>query len=70
MNLLLNKISFAKSFGKKFRKTLPLDYKKGHKHSHKNTHAIPLEVKDKLLKVFKHFIKEQKGRGLGKNKIT
>jgi hypothetical protein len=64
MNSLLTKISFAKSFGKKFRKTLPLDYKKGNKHSHKNTHAIPLEVKDKLLKVGFIFNLEQKRRRL------
>jgi hypothetical protein len=44
------KAEFGRKFAKTFRKTLPLDYKKGDKHIHKNTHAIPLEVKDRLMK--------------------
>lgn len=43
--------AYFASFGQTFRKNLPLDYKKGNKHTHRNTHAIPLNVKDKLLKV-------------------
>lgn len=42
--------SFAK-FAQTFRKQLPLDYKKGNKHTHRNMHALPLQVKDSLLKV-------------------
>lgn len=43
--------SFSRKLGKSFRKKLPLDYKKGDRHTHRNTHALPLEVKDKLMKV-------------------
>jgi len=43
--------AFFASFGQTFRKGLVLDYKKGNKHTHRNTHAIPLKVKDRLLKV-------------------
>lgn len=51
MNLTLRiQATFAK-FGQSFRKTLPLDYKKGKKNTHRNPHALPLRVKDDLLKV-------------------
>lgn len=45
------KAGFAKQIGQTFRKKLVLDYKKGNKHTHRNPHAIPLEVKDAILKV-------------------
>lgn len=50
LNLQLT-AGFARQYGRTFRKKLVLDYKKGDKHTHRNTHAIPLEVKDALLKV-------------------
>ena len=37
-------------FAQTFRKSLPIDYKKGNKHTHRNMHALPLKVKDDLLK--------------------
>ena len=52
---MLGNLTLQFNFGVKrfqtFRKKLPLDYKKGDRHSHKNTHAMPLPIKDKLLKV-------------------
>lgn len=50
--LTLRLSAFFASFGQTFRKTLPLDYKKGNKHSHHNPHALPMRVKDSLLKVY------------------
>lgn len=49
------------SFGQTFRKTLPLDYKKGNKHSHRNTHALPLHVKQSLLKVTRTLSQTKRG---------
>lgn len=51
MNVLLTQIQFGVKRFKHFRKTLILDYKKGGKHDHKNQHALPLELKRKLLDV-------------------
>ena len=51
MNRLVTEISFGVKRFKQFRKKLVLDYKKGGKHAHRNPHAIPLELKQKLLKV-------------------
>lgn len=52
---LLTTVSFGlKRHFKKFRKTLrkeALDFKFGDKHTHKNPHAIPLELKRKLVNV-------------------
>ena len=53
--------SFTIHYAQSFRKKLPLDYKKGNKHDHKNTHAIPLLVKDRLLKVNSISIQSHKG---------
>ncbi len=51
MNSLLFNIQYGLARFKSFRKRLILDYKKGDKHSHTNPHAIPLELKQSLLKV-------------------
>lgn len=51
MNTLLTQIQFGVKRFANFRKRLVLDYKKGKKHDHTNPHAIPLELKQKLLKV-------------------
>ena len=51
MNILANKITFGVKKFKQFRKSLVHDYKKGKPQDHKNPHAIPLELKQKLLKV-------------------
>lgn len=50
--LTLRISAFFASFGQTFRKTLTLDFKKGNKHTHRNPHALPMKVKDTLLKVF------------------
>lgn len=59
---LLTTISFGiKRHFKNFRKHLRrdvADYKFGNKHSHKNPHAIPLELKRKLVNVLQILIKE------------
>lgn len=66
MNTLLTQIQFGLKRFKNFRKRLVLDYKWGNKHAHKNTHAIPLELKQELLKVHpSHLVQE--GRRLEKN---
>lgn len=52
MNTLLTQIQFGIKRFANFRKRLVLDYKKGNKHDHTNPHAIPLEIKQKLLKVY------------------
>lgn len=64
--LTLRLSAFFASFGQTFRKTLPLDYKKGNKHSHANPHALPLRVKDSLLKVFLIIIFRAKKAEIGK----
>lgn len=51
MNTLLTRIQFGLKRFANFRKKLVLDYKKGGKHDHTNPHAIPLELKQKLLNV-------------------
>lgn len=51
MNTLLTQLQFGVKRFANFRKRLVLDYKKGKKHHHTNPHAIPLELKQKLLKV-------------------
>jgi hypothetical protein len=51
MNNLLTSVNYGVKRFKHFRKKLVLDYKKGSPHDHKNPHAIPLELKQKLLNV-------------------
>ncbi len=63
---LLTTITFGlKRQFKNFRKILKrqaLDYKFGNKHTHKNPHAIPLQLKRKLVNVMIIFkIRAKKG---------
>ena len=51
MNNLVTSLNFGVKRFKQFRKHLVLDYKHGGKHDHRNPHAIPLPIKDRLLKV-------------------
>ena len=51
MNALLLNISFGLKRFKQFRKHVPVDFKRGDKHAHRNPHAMPLQVKQQLLKV-------------------
>ena len=54
MNALTTKLTFGVRRFAQFRKKLILDFKKGGKHDHRNTHALPLELKAKLLNVCPH----------------
>ena len=51
MNTLTTKIVFEIRRFANFRKRLIHDFKKGGKHDHRNQHALPLELKEKLLNV-------------------
>ena len=51
MNTLLTRIQFGLKRFKHFRKTLGDDYKKAGDHEYTNSHAIPLQLKEKLLNV-------------------
>ena len=65
MNILVTRLEFGVKKFKAFRKRLVLDYKKGNKHDHKNPHAIPLEIKQKLLNV-SHFLSSQRKEVTGR----
>ena len=58
--------AFSRKLGKSFRKKLPLDYKKGDRHTHRNTHALPLELKDKLMNVIVNDIHSKTKQETGK----
>ena len=64
-SLLTTTVAFGIKRFKQFRKKLVLDYKKGGKHAHKNPHAIPLVLKQKLLKVT-HSLFSLKKAGIGR----
>ena len=51
MNMLLTIVEYGVKRFKHFRKQLILDYKKGKRHQHTNPHAMPNELKQKLLNV-------------------
>lgn len=53
--------AFFAKFAQTFRKKLPLDYKKGDRHTHRNPHALPLNVKDDLMKVLLIIIQTKRG---------
>ena len=73
-NLLTNITFGLKRHFKRFRKTLrreALDFKFGDKHTHKNPHAIPLELKRKLVNVifFIYFVVKER-RQLAENQTA